>query len=370
MTEPPRAVHGSLRLLAVPAKASGEPRSERRCLVPDGEEMFVAGRLLGTDNNATRCAAGMHLFDSMQTTRAVANVRGRNPVGGVRFRRVGLAVCHGDTGLTEIGPTAEGGAATCSAAIWRAIALDRCPWRPRRHVDVGPPTPILEPGCASGRVLDGLLASSDSDDLGEAAHRRTLSATILPMTDEPPIIKLDVNATDAAAARALIKGMLETGGTEYQIELPEDTDELGRLILALAHEAALLAIQVHHDHPDMSAVRIVEMLATSEPRRGLRVVGPDDTPWNEGGNAPWCANVLGRHRAYDRGSATEPTGRRGERDFLPLPVAAACPRPMPRAATNRAGKGSPHPASLLARRLFAGSATWRRMLAWCSASAG
>jgi len=98
------------------------------------------------------------------------------------------------------------------------------------------------------------------------------------MTDEPPTIKLDVNASDAAAARAVIKGMLETDGTEYQIELPEDTDELGRLILALAHEAALLAIQVNHDHPEMSASRIVDMLASSEPRRGLRVVGPDDRP--------------------------------------------------------------------------------------------
>jgi hypothetical protein len=97
------------------------------------------------------------------------------------------------------------------------------------------------------------------------------------MTDEPPIIKLDANASDAAAAREIIKGMLETEGSQYQIELPEDRDELGRLILALAHEAALLAIQVNHDHPEVSATRIVDMLAASEPRRGLRVVDPGDS---------------------------------------------------------------------------------------------
>jgi hypothetical protein len=134
-----------------------------------------------------------------------------------------------------------------------------------------------------------VLASTLRDDLSvlfdlrpaqpaRDMRRVTIGATLLAMTDQPPIIKLDVNASDAAAARTLIKGMLETDGTEYQIELPEDTDELGRLILALAHEAALLAIQVHHDHPEMSAVRIVDMLASSEPRRGLRVVGPDDNP--------------------------------------------------------------------------------------------
>ena len=70
--------------------------------------------------------------------------------------------------------------------------------------------------------------------------------------------------------------MLETEGSQYQIELPEDRDELGRLILALAHEAALLAIQVNHDHPEVTATRIVDMLAASEPRRGLRVVDPGD----------------------------------------------------------------------------------------------
>jgi hypothetical protein len=143
----------------------------------------------------------------------------------------------------------------------------------------GPWSPIFaHRSCVRGRLLGDGLSTSYEHDLGGGALRRTMSATLLAMTDEPPIIKLDVNASDAAAARALIKGMLETDGTEYQIELPEDTDELGRLILALAHEAALLALQVHHDHSEMSAVRIVDMLASSEPRRGLRVVGPDDKP--------------------------------------------------------------------------------------------
>ncbi len=95
------------------------------------------------------------------------------------------------------------------------------------------------------------------------------------MTDEPPIIKLDVTAGDAAAARTLIKGMLETEGSEYDLELPADPNELGRLVLALAHEASLLALQVHLDHPDTPAGKIVDMLAASEPRRGLRVVDPD-----------------------------------------------------------------------------------------------
>ncbi len=98
------------------------------------------------------------------------------------------------------------------------------------------------------------------------------------MADEPPIIKLDASASDAATARELIKGMLEREDAEFEIELPEDPGELGRLILALAHEAALLALQVHHDHPDVTAARIVDMLASSEPRRGLRVVKPDDSP--------------------------------------------------------------------------------------------
>ena len=95
------------------------------------------------------------------------------------------------------------------------------------------------------------------------------------MTDEPPVIKLDVTAGDAAAARALIKGMLETEGWDYNVEFPADPDELGRLVLALAHEAALLALQVHVDHPDTPAVKIVDLLAATEPRRGLRIVGPD-----------------------------------------------------------------------------------------------
>jgi hypothetical protein len=94
------------------------------------------------------------------------------------------------------------------------------------------------------------------------------------MTDEPPI-SLDVNASDAAAARNLIKGMLATEGWEYNVELPADPNELGRLVLALAHEAALLARQVHIDHPDTPAVTIVDMLAANEPRKGLRVVDPD-----------------------------------------------------------------------------------------------
>ena len=95
------------------------------------------------------------------------------------------------------------------------------------------------------------------------------------MTDEPPIISLDVTVDDAAAARTLIKGMLETEGWDYNVELPADPNELGRLVLALAHEAALLARQVHIDHPDTPAVKIVDMLAANEPRRGLRIVGPD-----------------------------------------------------------------------------------------------
>jgi hypothetical protein len=94
------------------------------------------------------------------------------------------------------------------------------------------------------------------------------------MTDEPPIINLDVTATDAAVARTLIKAMLETEGWDYKVELPADPSELGRLVLALAHEAALLAFQVHVDHPDTPAVKIVDMLAANEPRRGLRVVDP------------------------------------------------------------------------------------------------
>ena len=44
--------------------------------------------------------------------------------------------------------------------------------------------------------------------------------------------------------------------------------------LRLAHEAALLAHQVHVDHPDTTAVQIVDMLAANEPRRGLRLVDP------------------------------------------------------------------------------------------------
>ena len=116
------------------------------------------------------------------------------------------------------------------------------------------------------------------------------------MTDEPPIIKLDVNVSDAAVVRALIKGMLETERTEYQIELPEDTDELGRLILALAHEAALLTIQVHQDHPEMPTARIVDMLASSEPRRGLRVVlVPMTNRESESGITPHTlTNILSR----------------------------------------------------------------------------
>jgi hypothetical protein len=97
------------------------------------------------------------------------------------------------------------------------------------------------------------------------------------MTDEPPIINLDVSSSDAAAARTLIKGMLATEGWEYNVELPADTNELGRLVLALAHEAALLALQVHADHPDTPAVKIVDLLAATEPRRGLRLVDPDAT---------------------------------------------------------------------------------------------
>jgi hypothetical protein len=97
------------------------------------------------------------------------------------------------------------------------------------------------------------------------------------MTDEPPIINLDVTVDDAAAARILIKGMLATEGWDYNVELPADPNELGRLVLALAHEAALLAHQVHVDHPDTPAVTIVDMLATTEPRKGLRIVGPDST---------------------------------------------------------------------------------------------
>jgi len=98
------------------------------------------------------------------------------------------------------------------------------------------------------------------------------------MTDEPPIINLDVTADDAAAARTLIKGMLSTDSWDYNVELPADTNELGRLVLALAHEAALLAFQVHVDHPDTPAVTIVDMLAASEPRKGLRLVDPGSTP--------------------------------------------------------------------------------------------
>ena len=96
------------------------------------------------------------------------------------------------------------------------------------------------------------------------------------MTDEPPI-NLEVSASDAAAARALIKNMLTTDGWEYEVELPADPTELGRLVFALAHEAALLAHQVHVDHPDTPAVQIVDMLAANEPRRGLRLVDPDST---------------------------------------------------------------------------------------------
>ena len=103
----------------------------------------------------------------------------------------------------------------------------------------------------------------------------TMTGQSVGMTDEPPIINLDVNASDAAAARTLIKGMLETEGWDYKVELPADPNELGRLVLALAHEAALLAFQVHVDHPDTPAVKIVDMLAANEPRRGLRVVDPD-----------------------------------------------------------------------------------------------
>ena len=95
------------------------------------------------------------------------------------------------------------------------------------------------------------------------------------MTDEPPIINLDATAGDAVVARTLIKGMLETEGWDYKVELPADHGELGRLVLAVAHEAALLAFQVHVDHPDTPTVKIVDMLAANEPRRGLRIVDPD-----------------------------------------------------------------------------------------------
>jgi hypothetical protein len=97
------------------------------------------------------------------------------------------------------------------------------------------------------------------------------------MTDEPPIINLDVTADDAAVARMLIKGMLATEGWDYNVELPADPNELGRLVLALAHEAALLALQVQVDHPDTPAIKIVDMLAANEPRKGLRLVDPDST---------------------------------------------------------------------------------------------
>ena len=104
------------------------------------------------------------------------------------------------------------------------------------------------------------------------------SGQSVSMTDEPPIINLDVTTDDAAAARTLIKGMLSTDGWDYNVELPADMNELGRLVLALAHEAALLAFQVHVDHPDTPAVKIVDMLAANEPRKGLRLVDPDSSP--------------------------------------------------------------------------------------------
>jgi len=62
------------------------------------------------------------------------------------------------------------------------------------------------------------------------------------MTDEPSIINLDVTVGGAAAARTLIKEMLATEGWDYNIGLPADPNELGRLVLAVAHEEALLAL--------------------------------------------------------------------------------------------------------------------------------
>ena len=99
------------------------------------------------------------------------------------------------------------------------------------------------------------------------------------MTDEPPIINLDVTAGDAAAARGHSSRACSrpTVGTTTSSSPPTSTSSAGSCSRWL-DEAALLAFQVHVDHPDTPAVKIVDMLAANEPRKGLRLVDPDPSP--------------------------------------------------------------------------------------------